>query len=151
VGSLGGCRAGISLPGGGRTVPGVKTTQALGHIVVDRAGVGQLFGHAEFGELLDDLSRLYFELPRQLIDSDLTHIQAFYLPAYPPAPKFRQKKLKSIRQTQVQVSTSFPDGKRAERATATRTATAPDIQPCAYKHGQTQGLWISATPGSGPD
>jgi hypothetical protein len=71
--------------------------------------VGQLFGHAEFGELLDDLSRLYFELPRQLIDSDLTHIQAFYLPACPPAPKFRQKKSK-IHQTKVQVSTSFPDG-----------------------------------------
>lgn len=48
--------------------------QLLGIIVVDRAGMGQGFGDAELVQFIDDLTRLYFELPRQLIDSDLTHV-----------------------------------------------------------------------------
>jgi hypothetical protein len=53
--------------------------------------VGHLFGDTEFVQLVDDLARLYFQLPRKLIDSDLTHIQAIYLPACPPAPDTRRK------------------------------------------------------------
>ncbi len=66
---------------GGRGIAGVIHAQFFGHIVVDRAGVGHFFGNAEFRQLLYDLSRLDFQLPRQLIDSDLTHIQEFCLPA----------------------------------------------------------------------
>jgi hypothetical protein len=62
-------------------IAGIITTQALGHVVVNRAGMGHLFGNAEFLQFFDDLTRLNFKLPRQLINSDLTHIQAFCLPA----------------------------------------------------------------------
>jgi hypothetical protein len=67
---------------GGGGMRGVMNTQLFRHIVIDRAGVGHLLGNAEFLQFLYDLSRLYFQLPRQLIDPDLTHIQEFvYLPA----------------------------------------------------------------------
>jgi hypothetical protein len=36
--------------------------------------MGHLLGDAEFVELVDDLARLHFQLPRQLINPDLTHI-----------------------------------------------------------------------------
>jgi hypothetical protein len=36
--------------------------------------MGQGFGDAELVQFIDDLTRLDFELPRQLIDSDLTHV-----------------------------------------------------------------------------
>jgi hypothetical protein len=36
--------------------------------------MGQLLGDTEFMQFVDDLSRLHFELPGQLIDSDLTHV-----------------------------------------------------------------------------
>jgi hypothetical protein len=36
--------------------------------------MGQGLGDAEFVQFIDDLTRLNFELPRQLIDSDLTHV-----------------------------------------------------------------------------
>jgi hypothetical protein len=45
--------------------------------------MGYLFGNPQFVQLVDDLARLTFQLPRQLIDSDLTHIQAICLPALP--------------------------------------------------------------------
>jgi hypothetical protein len=48
--------------------------QLFGVVVVDRAGMGQGFGDAELVQFIDDLTRLDFELPRQLIDSDLTHV-----------------------------------------------------------------------------
>jgi hypothetical protein len=35
--------------------------------------MGQRLGNTEFVQFIDDLTRLHFELPRQLIDSDLTH------------------------------------------------------------------------------
>jgi len=46
----------------------------IGFVFVDRTGVGNFFGNAEFVQLVDDLARLHFQLPRQLIDSNLTHI-----------------------------------------------------------------------------
>jgi hypothetical protein len=48
--------------------------QLFGVVVVDWAGMGQGFGDAELVQFIDDLTRLDFELPRQLIDSDLTHV-----------------------------------------------------------------------------
>jgi hypothetical protein len=51
----------------------VIATQPLGFVFIDRTGVGNLFGNTEFVELVDDLARLHFQLPRQLIDSNLTH------------------------------------------------------------------------------
>ena len=51
----------------------VVAAQLLGHIVVDRTGVGDFLSDLEFVELVDDLARLNFQLSRQLIDSDLTH------------------------------------------------------------------------------
>jgi hypothetical protein len=48
--------------------------QLLGVVVVDRTRMGQGFDDAEIVQFIDDLTRLNFELPRQLIDSDLTHV-----------------------------------------------------------------------------
>jgi hypothetical protein len=48
--------------------------QLLGHVVFDRAGMGQRLGNTEIVQFIDDLTRLDFELPRQLIDSNLTHV-----------------------------------------------------------------------------
>jgi hypothetical protein len=36
--------------------------------------MGQRLGDTEIVQFIDDLTRLNFELPRQLIDSDLTHV-----------------------------------------------------------------------------
>jgi hypothetical protein len=52
----------------------VVTPQLIGLVFVDRARVGDFFSDAEFVQLVDDLARLHFQLPRQLIDSNLTHI-----------------------------------------------------------------------------
>jgi hypothetical protein len=43
-------------------------------VVVDRTRMRQCLGNAELAQFIDDLTRLDFELPRQLIDSDLTHV-----------------------------------------------------------------------------
>jgi hypothetical protein len=51
----------------------VVPPQLIGLVFVDRARVGDFFGDAEFVQLVDDLARLHFQLPRQLIDSNLTH------------------------------------------------------------------------------
>jgi hypothetical protein len=59
----------------------IIAAQLLGHVFVDRAGVRDFFGDAEFVELVDDLARLHFQLPRQFIDSNLTHNKVFRLPA----------------------------------------------------------------------
>lgn len=48
--------------------------QFLGVVVVDRTGMGQRLGNTELVKFIDDLTRLHLELPRQLIDSDLTHV-----------------------------------------------------------------------------
>jgi hypothetical protein len=55
----------------------VIPAQLIGFIVVDRARVGDLFGDAKFVQLVDDLARLHFQLSRQFIDSNLTHIKCF--------------------------------------------------------------------------
>jgi hypothetical protein len=53
----------------------IIAAQLIGFIFVDRAGVGNLFSNPELVQLVDDLARLDFQLPRQLIDSNLTHIR----------------------------------------------------------------------------
>jgi hypothetical protein len=68
-----------AVPRGGwsgrsRRISGIVMPQPIRHVLVDRAGMGHLLGNAEFMELIDDLARLYFQLPRQLINPDLTHI-----------------------------------------------------------------------------
>ena len=81
-----GGRSGTIPTGGGRegsmrfTV--VVPSQLIGFVFVNRAGVGNLFRDAEFVQLVDDLARLHFQLPRQLIDANLTHIEAFRLTAF---------------------------------------------------------------------
>jgi hypothetical protein len=70
-----------------RNLAGVIAAQTVGHVVVDRTGVGHLLGDAEFLQFLDDLARLYFQLSRQFIDSNLTHSQVIiYLPALTALP-----------------------------------------------------------------
>jgi hypothetical protein len=64
-------------------VAGIIPAQFLRHVVIDRTGVGHLLGNAEFLQLLDDLPRLYFQLSRQFIDSNLAHIQQLFLPVCP--------------------------------------------------------------------
>jgi hypothetical protein len=59
---------------GDRRVAAVIAPQPVSHIIVDRTGMGQRLGIAELVKFIDDLSRLNFELPRQLIDSNLTHV-----------------------------------------------------------------------------
>jgi hypothetical protein len=51
----------------------VIPAQLICLVFVDRAGVGDFFGDAELVQLVDDLARLHFELPREFIDSNLTH------------------------------------------------------------------------------
>jgi hypothetical protein len=46
-----------------------------GDIFVDRAGVGLFFSYAQPREPVNNLVRLDLQLPSQLIDSDLIHIQ----------------------------------------------------------------------------
>lgn len=48
--------------------------QLFGGVLFNRAGVGDVFGDAEFVQFIDDFARFYFQLARQYIDSNLTHI-----------------------------------------------------------------------------
>jgi hypothetical protein len=50
-----------------------RDAQLVRHVVVDRAGVGLLVCYAEFGKFVEDLMRLHLELPRQLVDPNLSH------------------------------------------------------------------------------
>ena len=59
----------------------IVPAQLIGLIFVDRTGVGDLFGNPEFVQFVDDLARLHFQLPRQFIDANLTHNEAFRLTA----------------------------------------------------------------------
>jgi hypothetical protein len=43
------------------------------HVFIDGAGVGLLFGNAQFGQPVQDLVGLDFELPCQLVDANLLH------------------------------------------------------------------------------
>jgi hypothetical protein len=51
----------------------VVAAQLIGLVFIDRTGVGDLFRNTEFVQFVDDLARLHFQLPRQLIDANLTH------------------------------------------------------------------------------
>jgi hypothetical protein len=59
----------------------IVAAQLLRFVFVNRAGVRDLLSDLEFVELVDDLARLHFQLPRQFIDSNLTHIKVFRLTA----------------------------------------------------------------------
>jgi hypothetical protein len=65
---------------------GVVPAQTFCPDLVDRAGVRHLLGDAEFVQLVDDLPRLDFQPSRQLIDSDLAHVQEV---VYLPTPRCR--------------------------------------------------------------
>src|ERR1019366_3430617 len=67
---------------GGMRLTTVVSAQLIGLIFVDRARMGYFFGDAKFVQLVDDLARLHFQLSRQFIDSNLTHIEAFRLRAF---------------------------------------------------------------------
>jgi hypothetical protein len=51
----------------------VIATQSADHVVFQRAGVRLLISDAEFGELLQYFVSFDFQLPRQLVNSDLSH------------------------------------------------------------------------------
>jgi hypothetical protein len=55
----------------------IVPAKLLGLVFINRAGMRYLLSDLEFVELVDDLARLHFQLPRQFIDSNLTHIKAF--------------------------------------------------------------------------
>jgi hypothetical protein len=70
-------RAAIALAFGVRrgvgNVLAVKAPQADRHVLVDRAGVSFLLGHAQFREPIENLVSLHFQLTSQLIDTNLLH------------------------------------------------------------------------------
>jgi hypothetical protein len=51
----------------------VNATQLESHVFIDRAGMRLLFNDAQFGEPVEDLVSLDFQLSRQLIDPNLLH------------------------------------------------------------------------------
>lgn len=50
-----------------------QAAQVQNHVVFERAGVRLLIGDAKFGEPVQQFVRFHFQLPRQLIDSNLLH------------------------------------------------------------------------------
>lgn len=65
----------------------IIAAKLLGLVFINRTGVRDLLSDLEFVQLVDDLARLHFQLPRQFIDSNLTHSQViFYLPALTALP-----------------------------------------------------------------
>jgi hypothetical protein len=56
-----------------RRIEAVEPPQLDRHVLVDGAGVRFLFGDAQFGESIQNLVGLYFQLPRQLVDANLLH------------------------------------------------------------------------------
>jgi hypothetical protein len=63
----------VPVRDGGIRFTSVIPAQLIGLVFVDRAGVGDFFGDPELVQFVDDLARLHFQLPRQFIDSNLTH------------------------------------------------------------------------------
>ena len=65
------------VTGGGQALHGAVEAKLPANlqrdVLVDRAGVGFLLGHAEPREEVEYRMRLNFELARQLIDSDFLH------------------------------------------------------------------------------
>src|SRR5258708_6242279 len=91
--------------------------QLVGPVLVDGTGVGNFFGNAEFVELVDDLARLHFQLPRQFIDSNLTHINAFRLRRAPvrawgPDPDRVQPRIALARHSPPRISAISPSYQR---------------------------------------
>jgi len=60
-----GWRLGVLMP--------VVPAQLVHHVVVQRAGVRLFIRDAQFGELVEYFVSLNFQLPRQLVNSDLSH------------------------------------------------------------------------------
>jgi hemin uptake protein HemP len=56
-----------------RAVASQTVFESDGDIFIDRAGVRLLFLHAQFGQQVENDSRLHLELPGQLVDSDFLH------------------------------------------------------------------------------
>ena len=54
-------------------VPAIMTAKLDGRVFVDGAGVRLLFGDAKLGEQVQYFVGLHFQLPRQLVNSDLSH------------------------------------------------------------------------------
>jgi len=75
----GGCLGDLFRRGGLRFgfqighIESVKPSQLDGHVLVDGAGVGFLFGNAQFRQAIQDFMSLDFQFPRQLVDSNLLH------------------------------------------------------------------------------
>jgi hypothetical protein len=51
----------------------IMTAKLDGRVFIDGAGVRLLFGDAKLGEEVQYFVGLYFQLPRQLVNSDLSH------------------------------------------------------------------------------
>jgi hypothetical protein len=47
--------------------------QLVRHVIINGAGMRLLVGHADFGQLIKDFVRLDFELPCQLVNTNLLH------------------------------------------------------------------------------
>jgi len=56
-----------------RNIAAQQPAQPDRHVFVDGAGVRLLFGDAQFGQPVQDLVSLDFELPGQLVDANLLH------------------------------------------------------------------------------
>jgi hypothetical protein len=52
---------------------GDTSADLQGHIIIERARVRLLVGDAQHREQVEDHRGLHLKLPRQLVDSDLTH------------------------------------------------------------------------------
>jgi hypothetical protein len=72
---------------GGERFAAIVAAELIGFVVVNGTGVGYFLGYTEFVQLVDDLARLHFQLPREFIDSNLTHMKTFRLM---PAPTRQQ-------------------------------------------------------------
>jgi len=56
-----------------RYVETVEPSQPDGYVLVDGAGMRLLFGDAQFGQPIQNLMGLDFQLPSQLVDANLFH------------------------------------------------------------------------------
>jgi hypothetical protein len=63
------------VPGGRsrRILMPVVDAELVHHVIFQRAGVRLFISNAQFGELLQYFVSFDFQLPRQLVDSDLSH------------------------------------------------------------------------------
>jgi hypothetical protein len=56
-----------------RNIETVQAAQLDGYVFIDRAGVRLLFGDAQLREPVEDFMSFHFQLPRQLVDTNLLH------------------------------------------------------------------------------